>query len=93
MKTRKNTTQKNIEVNKLFYTDKQLYSMLMLDKVFYFDNENNPSHRPLNYYDDITIRLPLSETKEIKVIYSEEFEFYTTIAVTNTNEQIYVTLQ
>ena len=82
MKTLKNATQKNAIVNPDYLTVAQINELLRHHTLFYFDGLEI-SYDEVNNYNvsDFTFRIALSRTKELKVIYSKEYECYLTVAI------------
>lgn len=86
MKTLKNAKQKNVILNRDYYTTQNLCDLLKERCLFYFDGLEIKFDE-VNYFNvnDYVYRVPLSIVKELKVIYSKEYECYLTIAVFNEN--------
>lgn len=77
MKIAKRATQKNFEVNEYFYTEAQLSTLYVNEEITKI--EGVPGYRVYAEY-----------CKEIKVVLVDGF--YTTVVVTNTGEEIYVSI-
>ena len=94
MKILKKAQQKNIEVNTDFYNVYQINEMLDRKLIFYLDEELNQKHDNVSSFDlyegKYTYRIFTSNLKELKVV--SDNGYYTTIAITNDGEKIYIKL-
>lgn len=78
MKVKKNATQKNVTLNKWYFTVTNVNDLLEQKLAFYF--KNNPkgtqyiSHDPLNMfnYEKTIIYVPLSNVDRLEIDYIEE---------------------
>ena len=94
MKILKKAQQKNIEVNTDFYNVYQINEMLDRRLIFYLDEEFNEKYDNISSFDlfegEYTFRIFTSNLKELKVVSDDGY--YTTIAITNEGEKLYVKL-
>ena len=94
MKILKKAQQKNIEVNTDFYNVYQINEMLDRKLIFYLDEKFNEKHDNISSFDlfegEYTFRIFTSNLKELKVVSDDGY--YTTIAITNEGEKLYVKL-
>ena len=93
MKILKKAQQKNIEVNIDFYSINEVNKLLNRKLIFYLDNEFNECYNnvtDIEYFENLyTFRIFTSKLKELKVVLNDD-GYYTTIAITNDDEKIYV---
>ena len=92
MKTLKSAKQKNVLVDGGYYTVSEINELLDKHILFKFDDDFKESYEHVNYSDIDNVRLFLNEVKELKVIYNHEMECYSTVAVLNDGNYIYVRL-
>ena len=92
MKVLKSATQKNVSVDGGWYTVDEINEFLDKHILFKFDDDFKESYEHINYSDIDNVRLFLNKVKELKVIYNREMECYTTVAVLNDDNYIYVRL-
>ena len=94
MKILKKANQKNVEINTDFYNVYQINEMLDRKLIFYLDNELNEKYDNISSFDlyegEYTFRIFTSNLKELKVV--SDGGYYTTIAITNDGEKIYIKL-
>ena len=94
MKILKKASQKNIEINTDFYNVYQINEMLDRKLIFYLDEEFNEKYDNISSFDlfegEYTFRIFTSNLKELKVVLDDGY--YTTIAITNEGEKLYVKL-
>ena len=94
MKILKKASQKNVEINTDFYNVYQINEMLDRKLIFYLDNELNEKYDNILSFDLFegiyTFRIFTSNLKELKV--ASDDGYYTTIAITNEGEKLYVKL-
>ena len=94
MKILKKAQQKNIEVNTDFYNVYQINEMLDRKLIFYLDEEFNEKYDNISSFDlfegEYTFRIFTNNLKELKVVSDDGY--YTTIAITNEGEKLYVKL-
>ena len=94
MKILKKAQQKNIEINTDFYNVYQINEMLDRKLIFYLDEELNQKHDNISSFDlfegEYTFRIFTNNLKELKVVSDDGY--YTTIAITNEGEKLYVKL-
>ena len=92
MRILKKAQQKNIEVNTDFYSINEVNKLLDRKLIFYLDNEFNVCYNNVTDIDFLehiyTFRISINKLKELKVVL--ENGYYTTIAITNDDEKIYV---
>ena len=94
MRILKKASQKNVEVNTDFYNVCQINEMLDRKLIFYLDEEFNEKYDNISSFDlfegEYTFRIFTSNLKELKVVSDDGY--YTTIAITNEGEKLYVKL-
>ena len=90
MKTLKSAKQKNVLVDRVWYTVNEINELLDKHILFTFDNDFNVCYEHINYCDIDNLRLSLNKVNELKVIYNKEIECYATVAVLNDGNYIYV---
>ena len=94
MKILKKAQQKNVEINTDFYNVYQINEMLDRKLIFYLDEEFNEKYDNISSFDlfegEYTFRIFASNLKELKVVL--DGGYYTTIAITNEGEKLYVKL-
>lgn len=85
MKIRKNAEQKNVILNRDYYTQNELEMLLETKEIFFINKNNRVSYDLSNMTysekDDIVFRISTSDLEEIKVIYNKEYGSYETIAI------------
>lgn len=101
MKTLKKTAQKNVLLNRSFYTDQEIQELARFESVTLFDShmkqiEMKDLEEELDKWwwnkDNLSIRVFLENTKEIKVIYHKEFESYETVVVMQDDSILFIEL-
>ena len=94
MKVLKSATQKNVLVNRDYYTVDEINGYLDARIFFTFNEKIDISYEHVTSYagEDKIVRLFLKDVKELKVIYDREYQCYTNVAVLNDGTNIYVTL-
>ena len=94
MKILKKASQKNVEINTHFYNLYQTNEMLDRKLIFYLDNELNEKYDNISSFDlfegEYTFRIFTSKLKELKVVSDDSY--YTTIAITNEGEKLFIKL-
>ena len=94
MKILKKAQQKNIEVNTDFYNVYQINEMLDRKLIFDLDEKFNEKHDNISSFDlfegEYTFRIFTNNLKELKVVSDDGY--YTTIAITNEGEKLYIKL-
>lgn len=92
MLTRKNSQQKNVFVEMEMYTERDIDRMLRAGYVHWLDNELNQHDEMPDWwkFKDTNFLIFLEDTKEIKVIYDEEWGFYQTVVIMKDGTKIYV---
>ena len=94
MKILKKASQKNVEINTDFYNVYQINEMLDRKLIFYLDEELNQKHDNISSFDlfegEYTFRIFTSNLKELKVV--SDGGYYTTVAITNDGEKLYIKL-
>ena len=94
MKILKKAQQKNVEINIDFYNVYQINEMLDRKLIFYLDNELNEKYDDISSFDLFegiyTFRIFTNKLKELKV--ASDDGYYTTIAITNEGEKLYIKL-
>ena len=94
MKVLKRAEQKNVLVNRDYYTIDDINGYLDKHIFFTFNEKLDVSYEHISSYalEDRTVRLFLEDVTELKVIYNREFKCYTNVAVLNNGTNIYVEL-
>ena len=94
MKVLKSATQKNVLVNRDYYTIDEINCYLDKHIFFTFNEKLEASYEHISSYalEDIPVRLFLEDVTELKVIYNREFQCYTNVAILNNGTNIYVEL-
>ena len=92
MKVLKSATQKNVLVDYGWYTVNEINEFLDKHILFVLGDDFKESYEHVNYSDVKNVRLFLNKVKELKVIYNWEMECYSTVAVLNDGNYIYVRL-
>ena len=94
MKVLKRAEQKNVLVNRDYYTIDEINCYLDEHIFFTFNEKLEVSYEHITSYtlEDRTVRLFLEDVTELKVIYNREFQCYTNVAVLNNGTNIYVEL-
>ena len=92
MKVLKSATQKNVLVDYGWYTVNEINEFLDKHILFVLGDDFKESYEHVNYSDVKNVRLFLNKVKELKVIYNREMECYSTVAVLNDGNYIYVRL-
>ena len=94
MKVLKSATQKNVLVNRDYYTIDEINCYLDEHILFTFNEKLDVSYEHISSYahEDRTVRLFLEDVTELKVIYNRKFQCYTNVAVLNNGTNIYVEL-
>lgn len=84
MKPVKKAQQKNVIIDREFYTDKQYWALENIDGIFninVFDGDDS----------DNKLRISTSHIKDLKVVLNE-YGYYCTVAIMNSGETIHVVL-
>lgn len=92
MKVLKSAKQKNVLVDYEWYTVNEINEFLDKHILFTLDDNFKVSYEHVNYSDVKNVRLFLNKVKELKVIYNQEMWCYSTVAVMNDGNYIYVRL-
>ena len=92
MKVLKRAKQKNVLVDYGWYTVNEINELLDKHILFTLDDDFKESYEHVNYTDVKNVRLFLNKVKELKVIYNRVMECYTTVAVLDNGNYIYVRL-
>lgn len=94
MKVLKRAEQKNVLVNRDYYTIAEINSYLDKHIFFTFNEKLETSYEHITSYalENRTVRLFLEDVTELKVVYNREFQCYTNVAVLNNGTNIYVEL-
>lgn len=94
MKVLKSATQKNVILNRGFYTDHELTQMLRNEEIFYIDEDYKISFNPCHTYINTTetYRVSLNDVSELKVVYNKIYEEYETVAIMKNGNIIHVEL-
>lgn len=89
MKILKKAEQKNVELDKEYYTMKDINDMLCNREICYFDENNNECYNHINYFDtmeETIFRIFTENLQEIKVVLYDGY--YHTVAI-GKNDKIY----
>ena len=93
MKIRKNADQKNFIVDKDYYTEYELLTMARQKIIFCIDESFNARYiTDISEVKDSCFRMFTDMCKEVKVIYDKSFGCYTTVAITDNDQLIYICL-
>lgn len=92
MKVLKSATQKNVLIDYGWYTVNEINEFLDKHILFTLDDNFQESYEHVNDSNIKEVRLFLDNVKELKVIYDRVYECYTTVAVLNDGNYIYVRL-
>lgn len=92
MKVLKSAKQKNVLVDYGWYTVNEINEFLDKHILFTLDDYFKVSYEHVNYSNVKNVRLFLNKVKELKVIYNQEMWCYSTVAVMNDGNYIYVRL-
>lgn len=94
MKVRKNAKQRNFTLDNEMYTQSEIKRLLDNKIIFWLDEnfEQRSDYPEWFEFDKTRFIIFASDCDEVKVVYDEELEFYTTVAITKTGEKIYITL-
>ena len=92
MKVLKSATQKNVLVDYSWYTVNEINEFLDKHILFTLGDDFKESYEHVNYSNVKNVRLFLNKVKELKVIYNREMGCYSTVAVLNDGNYIYVSL-
>ena len=94
MKILKKASQKNVEINTDFYNVYQINEMLDRKLIFYLDKKKKKKYDNISsldlYEGEYTFRIFTSNLKELKVALDDGY--YTTIAITNDGEKLFIKL-
>lgn len=93
MKILKKANQKNVIVNKDYYTPNELNDLLYNEDICYFDDKFNEKYDRLEDWeiDNITFRI-FTETVERLEVVLDDYGYYTTVAYTKKGFKIYINL-
>lgn len=94
MRILKKAEQKNFIVRRDFYTLDKLFEMYEIGYIYSFDDKFDTVEYNSLYDigDDDVFRVSADIINEIKVIYMTDFGFYTTIAVLNDGNKLFISL-
>ena len=92
MKVLKSAKQKNVLVDYECYTVNEINELLDNHILFILNDDFKVSYKHVNHSDVKNVRLFLNKVKELKVIYNKEMWCYSTVAVLNDGNYIYVRL-
>ena len=93
MKVLKKAEQKNVILDKDFYTAKQLFDLLSSREIFFIDENIEVSFNPMRAFEDTEcFRVSLNEVNELKVVYNKEYGFYETVATMKNGKILHVTI-
>ena len=92
MKVLKSAKQKNVLVDYEWHTVNEINEFLDKHILFTLDDNFKVSYEHVNHSDVKNVRLFLNKVKELKVIYNQEMWCYSTVAVMNDGNYIYVRL-
>lgn len=93
MKILKKAEQKNVTVNKYYYTLKDANELLLNNKVFYFDDNYNECKNELDTvtFEDTVLRIFTDNIDRLEVVL-DDYGMYTTVAYMKNGTRIYVEL-
>ena len=93
MKIVKKAEQKNVKVNKGYYTLVQINDLLLNNKVFYFDDCYNSCKDKLDIVtaDNTVLRIYTEDIDSLEVVL-DEYGSYTTMAYLKNSSKIFVKL-
>ena len=93
MKILKKAEQKNIVIEKDYYTVKEINEMLANREIFYFGDNCKTEYEPVNGWEmsDISFRIFTDDLTEVKVVLDES-NFYTVVAIGKNGKTYNVTL-
>lgn len=93
MKIAKRAEQKNIILNKDYYTPSEINLMLAAGEIFYFTKDFNASYEPITNweFDEAVFRIYTDDLSEIKVVL-DEYKFYSTVAVGKNGKTYFVNI-
>lgn len=80
MKVLKKALQRNVILNKEYYTENQIDEMIRNEEVF-----------KISFDESDAVRISLEDVKELKVVLNE-YDFYTTVAVGKNDKLYYIEL-
>ena len=83
MKILKNASQRNVILNKEYYTRNDLIEMLDNKTIFFIDEDCEISCNTVHVFDNPNevYRVSLNDVNELKVVYNREFECYENVAI------------
>ena len=93
MKIRKNVQQKNLILNKDYYTPTDIREMLLNKEITYFNGVTEECYEPIALYEleDTILRIFTENLVELKVVV-DDYGHYTNIAVGKNGKKYYVVL-
>ena len=97
MKILKRAEQKNVILNKYYYTEDEIKNMLNSGEIFFLNSSNSKKSGYEKYERltkegiDIELRIFTSDLKELKVVL-DEYGMYTTVGETENGRRYYITL-
>lgn len=93
MKILKKAEQKNVTINKDYYTSYEINVMLAKHEICYFDKGFNNCYDAVSYWDikEETFRIFTDDLSEIKVAL-DEYNCYTTVAIGKNGKIYYVNI-
>lgn len=91
MKILKKAEQKNVILNREYYTDREIFDMLVNSEIFYFDRESKTvSYNECVFDDEDVFRIFTDKLSEIKVVLDNGF--YTNVAIGKNGKTYFVEL-
>lgn len=92
MKVLKNATQKNVMLDKDYYSRNDLIEMLDNKDIFFIDEDYDISFNSVHVFDnpDEVYRVSLNDVNELKVVYNKTYECYETVAVMKNGKTLHV---
>lgn len=93
MKILKKAEQKNVTLNKEYYTASNINDMLSSKEIFYFSKNLNPIHDPISSWsiNEMVFRLFTEDLTDLKVIL-DEYNCYTTAAIGKNGKTYFVNI-
>ena len=96
MKIKKRAEQKNVILQRDFYTVNELNLMLAEKEIYYYKNLLDESYEPVSQYDlrfnEIEFRIFTEDLEKLEVAYDEEYGYYETVAIGKNGKTYHVTL-
>lgn len=93
MKIAKKSNQKNVILNKEYYTPQHVNSLLKQNRIFYFDKWMDDCYKEVTdiEFNALDFRIYTDTLKEIKVVL-DKYGFYEVVAIDTNNYMLHVSL-